>query len=383
MSMTLLGIGTATPPAVPQSDAAALATARCCTTSAQDRLLHTLYRQSTVTSRASVLLSDAPHASTRHPAHTKRQADNPRPTANGIEHFYPPPTDAHPHGPTVAQRMQRYARDAPPLAASAARTALEQAGMTADDVRQLVVVSCTGFSAPGVDLQLVERLHLPPTVGRTVIGFMGCHGAINGLRIGDALATSQPGQPVLVCAVELCSLHFQYRWKPQQMVANALFADGAAAVVGITSSGSTHHRPGPRLIATGSCTVPRSRDDMTWTIDDHGFIMTLSPRVPSLIQTHLRPWFTHWLAAQGLTIGDIGSWAIHPGGPRIIDAVESALDLPPDAAAESRAMLAQRGNMSSPTVLFILDHLMRTKAPTPTVLLAFGPGLVVEVALIA
>ncbi len=369
--MNILGLGTALPPGrVPQDLAAALAVERCCDTPQQARLLQSLYRQTSVRSRGSVL-------------------DNGPGRATPGD-FYPPPNGHRGQGPGVAERMRTYAAQAPGLAETAARAAIAEAGVAPADVAQLVVVSCTGFSSPGVEFELIQRLGLPATVGRTSIGFMGCHGAINGLRVTRALAAAQPGRPVLMCAVELCSLHFQYGWNPQQIVANALFGDGAGALVGVAhgpnhvDAATPHTAPAmARVLDTRSCLVPESTGDMTWIIGDHGFEMTLSPRVPSLIEEHLRPWLTAWLAEHGLAIGDVGSWVVHPGGPRVLAAAETALSLPAGAADPSREVLAEHGNMSSPTVLFILDRLRRKGAlRLPCVMLAFGPGLVVEGAIL-
>src|SRR5262249_14761321 len=174
--------------------------------------------------------------------------------------------------------------------------------------------------------------------------------------------------------------HYHYRWDPQKMVANALFADGAAAVVGVPEEVAT--ASAWRIAATGSCVIPDSEDAMTWTISDHNFEMTLSKRVPDLVARHLRPWLTQWLAEQKLDLRHIPSWAVHPGGPRILAAVEESLELRPDALEDSKAVLAECGNMSSPTLLFILDRLRRRNAPRPCVALGFGPGLVAEAVLL-
>jgi len=233
---------------------------------------------------------------------------------------------------------------------------------------------------PGFDIALIKLLKLAPTVSRTHVGFMGCHGALNGLRVASALVHADPEARVLLCAVELCSLHFSYGGDHGKVVANALFADGAAALV----AGSAAQAPTNawRLLAAGSCLFPDSEDAMTWRTGDHGFEMTLSPGVPDLITQHLPSWLAAWLIQHGVTIPQVRSWAIHPGGPRILTAATSCLDLPPDATTTSREVLAECGNMSSPTILFILERLYRRTAPRPCVALAFGPGLSVEAALL-
>lgn len=291
-----------------------------------------------------------------------------------------PTGDPADHGPSTAERMAHYARHAAPLALRAAGLALERSGQPAAAITHLVTVSCTGFGAPGVDVALIRDLALAPTTQRTHLGFMGCHAALNGLRVARAFVEADPAACVLLCAVELCSLHYHYGWDPQKVVANSLFADGAAALVCVNAAA------GPirawQATASGSCLIPDSEDAMTWSIGDHGFAMTLSKQVPALIGRHLRPWLVRWLEEQGLGLGDVGSWAVHPGGPRILTAVEAALGLDPLATDASRQTLAENGNMSSPTLLFILERLARDEAPRPCVALGFGPGLHVEAALL-
>ncbi len=284
----------------------------------------------------------------------------------------------HPGFPT-RWRMERYEELAAPLADLAAGRALAAAGVEASEITHLVTVSCTGFAAPGFDLALFDSLGLGPGTQRTHVGFMGCHGALNGLRVARAFAASDRSARVLVCAVELPSLHFRYEPDPRLTVVNALFADGAAAVVGRAEP--LDEADAWRLVAGGSALVPGTADSMTWRIGDKGFEMTLSQKVPATIGEHLRPWLVAWLAGHGLAIADVASWAIHPGGPRVLDATEHALGLKAEATLESRAVLADLGNMSSPTILFILDRLRRRGAPRPCVALGFGPGLVIEAAL--
>lgn len=281
-------------------------------------------------------------------------------------------------GPTTGERMKMYAAEAGPLALRAAERAVAASGFAADSFTHLVTVSCTGFGAPGVDYALIRGLGLRPTVARTHVGFMGCHGALNGLRAAAAFAAADPAARVLVAAVELCSLHYYYGNAPDKLIANAIFADGAAAV-----AGSAAPAGGWALRASGSCLIPESAADMGWTVGDHGFAMTLSRRVPAQIAAHLRGWLVGWLRDNGLSLDDVKHWAVHPGGPKILTAVEESLGLPPAALAPSRAVFAEYGNMSSPTVLFVLDKLRREGAAGPCVALGFGPGLVAEAALFA
>jgi predicted naringenin-chalcone synthase len=367
MKFAILGIGTAFPlTTISQQDAAGIARALCARTPEQATWLPAMYAHSGVATR-----------------HLTFPTAVVRDVLDGTRHsgsVFLPSGEPDDRGPTTGQRMQHYAADAPPLALAAARQALDESAVAAETITHLLTVSCTGFAAPGVDLALIRGLGLPPTVQRCNVGFMGCHGAINGLRVARAFTAADPSARVLLCAVELCSLHYFYGWDPQKVIANALFADGAAAVVGVAAGAAP---PDCWSVAdTGSCLVPASADAMTWTVGDHGFEMTLSRQVPALIGEHLRPWLEEWLAGHGLLVRDVSSWAIHPGGPRIVEAAASALQLPAAAVAEGNAVLRDYGNMSSPTILFILQRLRRRQAPRPCVALAFGPGLVAEAALL-
>lgn len=289
-------------------------------------------------------------------------------------------------GPTTGERMDIYAEEVGPMAFRAASSALENSGAESDSITHLVTVSCTGFMAPGIDLSLIRSLGLLPTVERTHVGFMGCHGALNGLRVANAFATAYPDARVLICAAELPSLHYYYGSSADKLVANAIFADGAAALVGQRAQtsgpesvdGSDKRKNHWRVSATGSCVIPDSAADMGWVIGDHGFEMSLSRRVPGLIAQNLRPWLQRWLGKHSLTVESVGSWAIHPGGPKILAAVEEALNLPSEALMTSKAIYSEYGNMSSPTVLFVIDRLLRQGGSLPCVAMGFGPGLVVE-----
>jgi prepilin-type processing-associated H-X9-DG protein len=364
MTFAILGQGTAVP-AASANQAVALEIARkmCCKTPEQETWLPAVYGGSGIERRHlafdQALVDDLLHGTT----HTRS--------------IFLPKGTPEDRGPTTAQRMAHYAEQAGALALRASRQALERSGLSPGDITHLVTVSCTGFRAPGVDVELIKGLGLPATTQRTHLGFMGCHGALNGLRVARALTGSDPAARVLLSATELCVIHYHYNWDPQKMIANALFADGSAALVGAAEATADAWR----VVASEACLFPDSEDAMTWSVGNHGFAMTLSKRVPGLIAAHLRPWMEKWLAGQGVALRDVASWAIHPGGPRILEAAEEALGLPREATRVAREVFAAHGNMSSPTVLFIVDELCRRQAPRPCVALAFGPGLAAEATL--
>lgn len=381
----MLGLGTARPEfTMTQDEATALAQEVICRTEAERRLVQTLYRKAGVKERRTALPHQLAYEWGCVPVAEADLAATLECAAAAADQATAVVVDTRRgSGPSTRERMQMYDECAPGLALAAASAALQNAGVAAEAITHLVTVSCTGFVAPGIDLALVDMLGLPPTVGRVQIGFMGCHGAVNGLRAAQALAQADPRHRILLVAVELCSLHFCLDWDPARAVGNAVFADGAAALVlahGTAAPENGSEAP-LRVAAVGSCFIPDSADAMSWKIGNHGYEMFLSPRVPELIRAGLRPWFDDWLAAQGYAIEQIGCWAAHPGGPRVLTAVEECLGLGPEAVAVSRDVLATCGNMSSPTILFILERLRRAGAKMPCVALGFGPGLAAEAAL--
>ncbi len=362
MTSAILGLGTAVPRyRLDCQTSARFAEITSGIGAARAKQVTALYRRTGINNRGSVLLE----------AHPEKKI---------VNDFYPPAENPEDRGPTTKCRSDRYSLEAPALAEDAAAKALHSSGVSSDSITHLVTVSCTGFSAPGIDIALIDRLGLPRTTQRVQVGFMGCHGAINGLRAGDGLVAANTNAHVLICSVELCSLHYQYGHETDRIVTSALFADGAASVVLGENPQSDDAIGIPK--ATGSYLVPDSRDAMTWQIGDNGYVMTLSARVPDLIQGYLPDFIEQWLAGQGESIASIGGWAVHPGGVRILSAVESALDLPSDALATSREVLADHGNMSSATMLFITERFLQQNRPKPWLMLGFGPGLEIEVALI-
>ena len=297
-------------------------------------------------------------------------------------------------GPTTGERMKLYAELAGELAFQSAKTALGNSKLPSQDITHLVVVTCTGFESPGVDIELIQRLGLPNTTQRINVGFMGCHAAINGLRTALAITQADPTARVLMCCVEICSVHYRSQYTDDSIIGTALFADGSASVVlgqqaGTEDSVADGKSDGSwKLIDSGSVLIPDSTDEMSWKIGDHGFEMKLTSAVSDTIENTLRTWLVDWLAARDLTLDDIDHWGVHPGGPKILAGVENCLELDENQLKTSRSVLRHYGNMSSPTVLFILNEFMTSRSESPTgkpancLLLAFGPGLVAEVALI-
>lgn len=326
-----------------------------CENSRQERVMRMLFRKAGINSRQSVF-----------------------PWQLGYEWKQRPDALNPGHGPRTAERMQLYGQLAGPLAEAAALRALEDAQTEPDEITHLVTVSCTGFGAPGIDIGLIQTLGLPATTQRINVGFMGCHGAINGMRAVRGLVAAEPDAKVLMCAVELCSLHYRLTWDDEGIIGNALFADGAAALVASGNKGDQSAIWD--ITGSGSCLIPDSANDMSWHIGDHGFDMRLTGQVAESIEVALRPWMESWLDSLDCSLNEVGAWAVHPGGPKILDAVESALDLPADATSISRSVLSELGNMSSPTVLFVLDRMRQNVTPGPIVALAFGPGLMAEAA---
>lgn len=366
-STRILGLGHATPPHISQQLCADLAEPLCADAPEHRQFLRRVYANSGVQQRGSALL----------------ESDNP--TIEQIRAHFPLRAHSADRGPTTQKRMQLFAQHAPPLATRSAQAAIASAGLSARDITHLIPVTCTGFFSPGLDVHLINALHLSPQIQRVQIGFMGCHGAFNALATAMKIAQADPHARVLLTCVELCSLHLAYGFDPQRLIANALFADGSAsAVVGAPSATTSDAAAGPAMIDASTVLIPETTDAMTWRIGDHGFEMTLAPAVPSLIRAHLAPWLTPFLAQHDLSFAALESLAIHPGGPKILTATAEALGLDPAFLAPSRQVLAEHGNMSSATILFVLDRILGNSphAPASCLALGFGPGLTAEAILL-
>ncbi len=272
--------------------------------------------------------------------------------------------------PSTADRMRRYEAAAPALA----ERAVNGLGLDAEARRRIthvIVTTCTGFSAPGLDLELVERCGLHPSVERTVVGFMGCYAAINALKLSRHIVRSEPGAHVLILSLELCTLHLQETDDLEQVLSFLVFGDGAAASL-VTSEPT-----GIALDRFHAVLVPETTGLITWHIRELGFDMFLSGQVPGAIGQGLKLKADEILAGQSPEAIDL--WAIHPGGRSVLDAVEGALSLGPKALSASRDVLERYGNMSSATIMFVLQKLLGRNQPAGQgCAMAFGPGLTAE-----
>jgi predicted naringenin-chalcone synthase len=300
---------------------------------------------------------------------------------SGIQHRYsclreePPGQDAGSDAfsfygsgsfPSTAQRMKVFEQSAPGLL----RAALDQLALSAEErgkIRHVLVTCCTGFYAPGLDFDIIDHLGLSGATERTMVGFMGCYAAINALRLARHIVRSEPGAGVLVVSLELCSLHFQETQKLNEIISFTLFGDGCSAALVTGEPG------GLELDSFQAVRIADARDQITWRVGDLGFDMFLSTHVPGTIARAMRE------HAASFPREEIDLWAVHPGGRAILDAVEDGLALDADALQDSRAVLASFGNMSSCTVMFVLQRLMQqARAGQRGCAMSFGPGLTAE-----
>ncbi|MEM1137697.1 MAG: type III polyketide synthase [Bacteroidota bacterium] len=286
--------------------------------------------------------------------------------------------------PKVSERMQLYVQEAPTLSLKAIENCLLKAKNTSiKDITHLITVSCTGMYAPGLDIQLIEATGLNTAVQRTAINFMGCYGAFNGLKVADNICRSQPDANVLLLCVELCTIHFQDSNAPDDLLSSTLFADGAAAALiqGKQEKGNTAIQ-----LRQFYCDLfPDGKRDMSWHIGDFGFEMKLSAYVPALLGKGIGKLLNNLLANTNLNRNNIDLFAIHPGGKRILEVIEEKLEIEREQNRFAFEILKNYGNMSSVTILFVLDLLLKEEKNTSLkkniMALAFGPGLTMESAL--
>lgn len=275
--------------------------------------------------------------------------------------------------PSLESRMELYYKEALPLALQAIQRTLS--AHPTDSITHLITVSCTGMSAPGLDLELMTALNLPFTVQRTSINFMGCYAAVHALKLADAICHRHAHARVLVVSVELCTLHFQKGKDYDTLTANALFADGAAACIVSSDPADS----GLELCSFHSEVHASGKQDMAWHLSSKGFLMTLSAYIPQLIGSEFVGLVNRSAVAAGLSLENLSEWAIHPGGRKILEVVSASLQLTPNQLDPSYQVLQEYGNMSSATLLFVLKQFEQTQ-PTAGYgfAAAFGPGLTME-----
>ncbi|MFO1431700.1 MAG: type III polyketide synthase [Candidatus Competibacteraceae bacterium] len=291
-----------------------------------------------------------------------------------------PNTDGMEPMPGVSRRMEVFRSAGLKLALIAAENCLRHSNLTdRHAITHLITVSCTGMSAPGLDIELVDTLQLAPGVHRTAINFMGCYAAFNAIKVADACCKANPTARVLVVCVELCTIHFQKHRSLDQIFANALFGDGAAAIL-------VQAEPGPGFalapIAFHCDLIRAGKEEMAWSITEAGFEMILTAYVPKLIRLGIGEMAIRLLAQLGLALAEIDYFAIHPGGRKILEACEEALGISREDNRFSYRVLEAYGNMSSPTVLFVLNEILGQltgrDAGGKILSFAFGPGLTLE-----
>jgi predicted naringenin-chalcone synthase len=281
--------------------------------------------------------------------------------------------------PNLDERMTIYNGAALPLSVAAIENCLE-GKLTAGAITHLITVSCTGMSAPGLDLQVAEALQLSPTIFRTSVNFMGCYAAIHALKWAKMICDSTPNANVVIVATELCTIHIQGEYTLENAASSLLFADGAAAVL-VSNQLSTANRISLKNFY--SKVALKGKDHMAWQLSTKGFLMTLSAYIPQLIEEDIAALVNEALANDGWEEDDVDYWCFHPGGKKILDNIQKKLHLSPDDLCHSRKVLANYGNMSSPTILFVLKAILenagRRSVRSANIFgAAFGPGLTME-----
>lgn len=293
--------------------------------------------------------------------------------------FYPHSPDLKPF-PSTKTRSELYKNEALKLASKAVRNCLEGTEVSTSEITHLITVSCTGMYAPGLDIDLVKSLDLPKSVQRTSINFMGCYAAVTGIKTADAICKAMPESKVLLVAAELCTIHFQNKTDEDNLLANAIFSDGSAALLMTAREEGKDYEKGLSPKAFHCDLLPDGEKDMAWNIGDFGFEMKLSAYVPDLVKGGVKTLIDQLSALLDGT--HIGHYAIHPGGKKILTVIEEELGIEKVQNRHAHEVLRNNGNMSSPTVLFVLKALMESvnaeNKGEHVLSMAFGPGLTLE-----
>ena len=279
---------------------------------------------------------------------------------------------------SIGERMVIYDQYAADLSVETIIKCIDEK-INKDDITHLITVSCTGMSAPGLDLQVMEKMNLPNTIVRTSVNFMGCYAAIHAMKIADAFCNSSENANIVVVCTEFCTLHFQKEISTDNMTSSLLFADGCAAIL---IQGNNAGK-GLKLENFYSDVIFKGKKDMSWQLSTNGFLMTLSGYIPELIKADFEQLVATALEKTNRSQNDVTDWCIHPGGKKILQSIAQSLHLEKENFAASYAVLNDYGNMSSPTILFvlkkILDQIVENDNQEAVIFgAAFGPGLTME-----
>lgn len=351
----IVSIGTAVPAYCHQQmDILQFMQAVYSTTETDKRKLRFIYQQSGIRQRYSVI------------------ADYSKPIEDWK--FYPPTENLEPF-PTLEQRMMIYNKQAPLLSVDAIRNCLNHVH-NPKKITHLITVSCTGMSAPGLDLQIVELLDLEKNIFRTSVNFMGCYAAIHALKIAAAICKADEHAQTLIVCTELCTLHFQREATLDNITSSLLFGDGSAAIL---MTGNKNKDEGLHIDNFYSEVIPKGKRDMAWELSSNGFLMTLSGYVPDLIEEDFEKIVDRALKKENSSKKEISHWCIHPGGKRILEAIHKSLKFTNGRLSASYKVLNDFGNLSSASVVFVLKEMLHEKKAIKKLFgAAFGPGLTVE-----
>jgi len=291
-------------------------------------------------------------------------------------------TNTQKNFPSTAQRMEVYQEEALPLAKKAALNCLKEGKVPKKNITHLITVSCTGMYAPGLDIELVESLGLSNQTHRTCVNFMGCYASMNALKVAQSICQADENAKVLIVGVELCTLHLQDSEKDDDLLANTLFADGAAAIL---IEGKRESKKVLLLDKFYCDLAPQGQNDMSWHIHNTGFLMRLSSYVPEVINQSINQLFEGLLENTNLKVDEIDNFALHPGGRKILEVIAKAYQIPQEKLQASFDVLSNYGNMSSVSIIFVLKLIWETLSLKPQekniLALALGPGLTLESAL--
>ena len=288
--------------------------------------------------------------------------------------------------PNVEKRLDIFKNHAVSLSIEAIQNSLKKLNTTIEEfeITHLITVTCTGLYAPGIDAVLIEQLNLPIDIFHTSINFMGCNAAFHALKLGDMIAKTDVNAKVMIVCVELCTLHFQPKNNHDNLLSNTIFGDGAAAVVVVSDTQSKqNHQGGMTINGFYSLLLGKGKDLMSWDITSLNFEMVLDAKVPEFIGDEVNDILLKAGRKLNITPEKIDKWAIHPGGKKILDTIKKQLQLNDTDLQYSYKVLDEYGNMSSPTILFVLNEIMQTEhKPNETIFsIGFGPGLSIETAL--